>query len=132
MFAGLSQIGADLAWFDKSELKPGDDWHNVLRSAIQRCSLFLPLLSSNTERRNEGYFRLEWLDAAERSKRIQGRKFIIPIVVDPEFGGIGHYALVPEQFKAMQYGHAPLGNMSETLRQELQEQLRSLRRARAL
>ena len=63
-------------------------------SAIQRCSLFLPLLSANTERRTEGYFRLEWNEAAERSKRIQGRKFIFPIVIDPDYtGDMSRYAL---------------------------------------
>ncbi len=131
LFDDLQEIGGDVAWFDKTALKPGDNWDQHLRSAVQRCSLFLPLLSANTEQRTEGYFRLEWSEAAERSKRIQGRKFIFPIVIDPDYAGaMGRYALVPEAFKAVQYCHAPAGQISEGLRTELREQLRNLRRAR--
>src|SRR5262249_17808687 len=112
-------------------LRPGDEWDRQIRSAVQRCGLFLPLLSASTERRTEGYFRLEWTEAAERSRRIQGRKFILPIVVDPDFGGdMGRYVLVPERFTECQYSHAPAGRMSAELKRELQEQLRALRRAR--
>ena len=133
LFADLEEIGGDVAWFDKSALKPGDDWDRHIRSAVQRCSLFLPLLSANTEQRTEGYFRLEWVDAAERSRRIQGRKFILPVVVDPDYtGGMGRYALVPEPFKACQYSHAPAGRMTDELKAELQDLLRTLRRARAV
>jgi hypothetical protein len=133
LFADLQEIGGDVAWFDKSALKPGDNWDQHLRSSVQRCSLFLPLLSTNTERRTEGYFRLEWSEAAERSRRIQGRKFIFPIVIDADYAGdMGRYALVPEAFKAAQYCHAPAGQMSDELKGELREQLRTLRRARAV
>jgi TIR domain len=132
LFADLQEIGGDVAWFDKTALKPGDNWDQHLRSAVQRCSLFLPLLSANTERRTEGYFRLEWSEAAERFKRIQGRKFIFPIVIDFDYAGaMGRYALVPEAFKSVQYCHAPGGLISEDLKAELREQLRNLRRARA-
>lgn len=133
LFADLQKIGGDVAWFDKTALKPGDNWDQHLRSAVQRCGLFLPLLSANTEQRTEGYFRLEWSEAAERSKRIQGRKFIFPIVIDPDYAGaIDHYALVPELFKTLQYCHAPGGQLSEELEGELREQLRTLRRVRAV
>jgi hypothetical protein len=95
--------------------------------------LFLPLLSANTEQRTEGYFRLEWDEAAERSRRIQGRKFIFPIVIDADYvGDMRRYALVPEAFKAVQYCHAPVGQMSDELKGELREQLRILRRPRAV
>ncbi len=133
LFVDLREIGGDVAWFDKTALKPGDNWDQHLRSAVQRCGLFLPLLSANTEQRTEGYFRLEWSEAAERSKRIQGRKFIFPIVIDPDYAGaMDRYALVPEAFKAVQYCHAPAGKISDELKGELREQLRTLRRARAV
>jgi hypothetical protein len=133
LLADLQEIGGDVAWLDKSTLKPGDDWERCLRSAVRRCSLFVPLLSANTEQRTEGYFRLEWTEAAERSRRIQGRKFIFPIVIDPDYAGVmERYALVPEAFKAFQYCHAPAGQVSDELKVELREQLRTLRRARAL
>src|SRR5205085_1203622 len=114
----------DVAWFDKSALKPGDNWDQHIRGAVQRCSLFLPLLSANTERRTEGYFRLEWSDAVERSRKIQGRKFIFPVVIDSDYAGaMGAYALVPEAFKTFQYSHAPGGRMTDEFKNELRDQL---------
>lgn len=131
VFEDLQQLGADVAWFDKSALKPGDDWNRHILGAVQRCGLFLPLISANTEQRTEGYFRLEWSEAADRSRRIQGRKFIFPIVTDPDFsGGMSRYSLVPEAFKAFQYSHAPAGQMPPELKVEITEQLRNLRRGR--
>jgi hypothetical protein len=133
LFADLQEMGGDVAWFDKSALKPGDNWEQHLRTAIQRCGLFLPLLSTNTEQRTEGYFRMEWNEAAERSKKIQGKKFIFPIVIDPDYiGAMSRYTLVPEAFKAFQYCHAPAGQISDELKVELREQLRKVRRARAV
>ncbi len=132
LFADLQKIGGDVAWFDKSALRPGDNWERHILGAIQKCSLFLPLLSSNTEQRTEGYFRLEWDEAAERSRRIEGRKFIFPIVIDQDYSGnMSRYSLLPERFRAFQYSHAPRGEMSDGLRDEIKEHLRNLRRARA-
>ena len=129
----LEEIGGDVAWFDKSVLHPGDAWESSILGGIQRCSLFVPLISANTEQRSEGYFRREWHEAVERSKRIQGRKFLFPIVIDPDYGGdMARYELVPDEFKAFQYSHAPLGQMNDALRQEFQNQLRMLRRTRAV
>jgi hypothetical protein len=96
--AALQEIAGDVAWFDKRALKSGDDWNRYILGSVQKCSFFLPLISANTERRTEGYFRLEWKRAAERSDMIQGRKFMFPLVVDSEFGGMGGYSLVPDQF----------------------------------
>lgn len=131
LLAELQQISGDVAWFDKSVLKPGDQWERAILAGIQKCGLFLPLLSAETERRSEGYFRLEWTEAAERSKRIEGRKFIVPVVIDPDYSGdMGRYRLLPDRFKTYQYSHAPRGQMSEALREEIRLQVRELRRGR--
>jgi hypothetical protein len=119
-----------VAWFDKQALKSGDDWNRHIAGAIQRCSLFLPLISATTERRTEGYFRSEWKKAAERSDMIQGRKFLFPIIIDRDSPGNSGYALVPDQFRAYQFSHAPGGRMPDQLREELSAQLRMLRKQR--
>ena len=127
----LREIGGDVAWFDKSALRPGDEWERFIAAAIQRCSLFLPLISSNTEQRPEGYFRWEWNEAVERSKRIEGRRFIVPVVVDGQLtGGLGQYALVPDRFKALHFSHAPGGRLAGDLKAEIREHLRGLERAK--
>ena len=119
-----------MAWFDKSALKPGDPWHARILEAVRRCPCFLPLISHQTETRTEGYFRLEWTEAAERSRRILGRKFLFPIVIDPDYdGAMSRYRLVPEEFKAFQYSHAPDGTMTEVLKAELTARLQTVRRS---
>ena len=127
-FAGLQDIGADVAWFDKNALKPGDDWNQAIKNAIGGCYLFLPLVSVNTEERDEGFFREEWKQAGERRRRIEGRKFIIPVVVDREYdGNAGRYRLVPEGFLDAHFSHAPAGKLSDDLRAELTRLIRERR-----
>jgi hypothetical protein len=121
-----------VAWFDKAALRPGDEWQVSIRSAIQHCTFFLPLISDNTERRDEAFFREEWLQAVERQRKIQGRKFIFPVVIDHDFDqNMARYSRVPDQFAAWQYSHAPAGKMNLALKEELQTRLRDLRRGRA-
>lgn len=133
LFTGLTAIGSDVAWFDKTDLKPGDLWDNQITGAIDRCRLFLPLLSTATEQRDEGYFKREWNRAADRSKGIIGRKFIFPIVIDTDYSGnMSRYELVPPLFKEFQYNHAPAGHMSQALKEELTKQLRGLRRPKVI
>ena len=122
----------DVTWFDKSEVMPGDVWGPHTLNAIRTCKLFLPLLSVNTERRNEGYFRREWMEALERAKSIHG-KFILPVVVDEDYDGDARrYAMVPEPFQELHYGHAPGGRVSAELKAEVQKQLRTVRKAQVL
>ncbi len=128
LFEGLQEIGADVAWFDKSDLKPGDPWEQAIRNAINGCYLFLPLVSANTEAREEGFFREEWTLASERARRIQGRKFIVPVVVDRDYDdNAGRFRLVPESFLANHFGHAPEGDMSKELEDELTALIRKRR-----
>ena len=54
-------------WFDQSELRGGDAWDASIRKQIKECVLFVPIISANTESRSEGYFRLEWKLAVDRS-----------------------------------------------------------------
>jgi hypothetical protein len=130
----LNRLGGDVAWFDRKNLKPGDPWEKRIHSAIQRCRLFLPLLSANTESRDDAYFIRECNQAADRLKAVRkDRKFIIPIVIDSDYrGDAKRYTNVPDEFEGCQYGHAPKGEMSEPLRVELQEQLRALQRLREI
>ena len=62
----LSAAGIEV-WFDQSELRGGDAWDQTIRQRIHDCHLFLPVISANTERRDEGYFRSEWRLAVERA-----------------------------------------------------------------
>jgi TolB-like protein/Flp pilus assembly protein TadD len=88
-------------WFDESELRGGDTWDAKIKRQIRDCALFVPLVSQHTQRRREGYFRLEWHLAEERSRLIaRGTPFLVPVAADD----VGEReALVPEVFLSLQW-----------------------------
>ncbi|HEY2685060.1 MAG TPA: TIR domain-containing protein [Steroidobacteraceae bacterium] len=94
-------------WFDQSELRGGDAWDQRIRRQIHDCALFIPLISANTASRHEGYFRLEWDLADQRTHMIaRNRAFIVPVSSDatPNAG-----ADVPESFLRVQWTRLPAG-----------------------
>jgi TolB-like protein/Flp pilus assembly protein TadD len=94
-------------WFDQSELRGGDSWDALIRKRIKECALFVAVISANTQARLEGYFRLEWKLAEDRSHLMaKGRPFILPAVVDAT---TQLAAQVPDAFLAVQWTHAPAG-----------------------
>src|SRR5690349_21584067 len=83
-------------WLDQSELRGGDAWDRSIREQIRNCRLFIPVVSANTERRDEGYFRREWALAVDRTRDItHKRAFLVPVVID---GTSADQASVPEKF----------------------------------
>ena len=94
-------------WFDKRHLEGGDDWDQQIKRHIRACSYFVPVISASTQARHEGYFRLEWDLAAERSRLIaETVPFILPVAIDavPDSA-----ALVPERFLKVQWTRLPGG-----------------------
>jgi TolB-like protein len=88
-------------WFDQNELRGGDAWDKKIRTQIRDCTLFLPIISTNTEARLEGYFRLEWKLAEDRSHLMaRGKPFLVPVVIDATTERNAH---VPEAFVAVQW-----------------------------
>src|SRR5271163_2560752 len=70
-------------WFDFDRIGAGDTFDPKIQNNIRRCSLFLPVLSRNTEARSEGFFRREWRYVLDRDLDIDpGKPFIIPIAID--------------------------------------------------
>jgi len=94
-------------WFDQSELRGGDAWDQKIRREIHDCALFMPVISRHTQERLEGYFRLEWKLAVDRSHLMAiERSFLMPVVVD---GTHDQEALVPDAFRAVQWTRLPAG-----------------------
>jgi TolB-like protein/Flp pilus assembly protein TadD len=88
-------------WFDQSELRGGDAWDQSIRKQIKTCALFLPIISKNTHERAEGYFRLEWKLAVDRSHLIMANKaFLVPVVIDDTAEDDEN---VPEKFREVQW-----------------------------
>ena len=70
-------------WFDESELRGGDVWDHKIRREIRDCALFVPIISQNTQARTEGYFRLEWRLAEQRTHLMaKSRAFLVPVCID--------------------------------------------------
>jgi adenylate cyclase len=105
----LSQSGLEI-WFDQSELRGGDAWDASIRQQIRECALFVPLISSNTNLRSEGYFRLEWKLAVDRSHLMaDDQPFLLPLVIDdtPDVA-----ARVPDQFRQRHWMRLRDGQLS--------------------
>ena len=108
-------------WFDQSELRGGDAWDAAIQRQIRECTLFLPLISANTNARGEGYFRLEWRLAVERSHRLaDDQPFLLPVVIDatPEV-----LARVPDRFRERQWSRLEGGVASPAFISQVQRLL---------
>jgi hypothetical protein len=116
--AGLDAAGLPV-WFDHQSLKPGDNFNPQIEQYISRsCSCFVAVISKNTERRQEGFFRREWNMALERDRGIHfARKFIVPVVVDDS----ADPSVVPPRFSQLNYTWLPGGKVTHAFVRELKE-----------
>ncbi|MFZ2507172.1 MAG: toll/interleukin-1 receptor domain-containing protein, partial [Steroidobacteraceae bacterium] len=97
-------------WFDQSALRGGDAWDHRIRRQIRDCALFIPVVSKHTQERTEGYFRLEWRLADERTHLMgRTRTFILPVCVDETSESD---ADVPDSFVVAQWTRFPGGETS--------------------
>lgn len=98
-------------WFDQSELRGGDSWDRKIRREIRDCALFVPIISQNTEARIEGYFRLEWHLADQRTHLMgKSRPFLVPVCIDDTHED----ADIPDSFALVQWSRLPAGEASPT------------------
>jgi len=102
----LQAVGIDV-WFDQSELRVGDAWDVAIHAQVKACALFMPVISANSHRRSEGYFRLEWKLAVDRSHLMAAdRAFLVPVVVDETKEA---NARVPDGIRTVQWTSLPGG-----------------------
>ena len=98
-------------WFDQSELRGGDAWDASIRRQIKACVLFIPIISQYTHTRDEGYFRLEWKLAVDRSHlMVADRPFLLPVVIDDTSD---QDEKVPDRFRDVQWTRLPGGKNAE-------------------
>ncbi len=96
----LRTVGIEV-WFDQSELRGGDAWDSKIKQQIRGCTLFVPIISAHTEARPEGYFRLEWKLAVDRSHLMSDdHPFLFPVVIDDTPDA---HARVPDRFRERQW-----------------------------
>jgi TolB-like protein len=108
--ATLRAAGIEV-WFDQSELRGGDAWDAAIRRQIKACALFMPLISTHSRERIEGYFRLEWKLAVDRSHLMAAEKpFLVPVLIDATREDD---ARVPDRFREVQWTRLPDGATSD-------------------
>ena len=106
--ASLRAAGIEV-WFDQNALRSGDAWDQKIRREIRDCTLFIPIVSRSTQARSEGYFRLEWHLADQRSHLIaRSRAFLLPVCIDSTSEAD---AEVPDSFTSVQWTRLPDGNV---------------------
>jgi TolB-like protein len=104
--ASIRAAGIEV-WFDQTELRGGDAWDRAIRSQIRACTLFIPIISANSHARSEGYFRLEWKLAVDRSHLMApDRPFLVPVVIDDTEEADPS---VPDRFREVQWTSLPAG-----------------------
>ncbi|MET0164721.1 MAG: toll/interleukin-1 receptor domain-containing protein [Vicinamibacterales bacterium] len=127
----ISGLGGTV-WFDALRLSPGDSWEQQILSQIRETRLFVPIISANTERANEGYVFKEWKAAVNRAASIMGRRFIVPVIVDADYAGDpSRYGKFPPEFASCHFGQAPGGEPNAALREMLISEIRAMRRTDA-
>jgi hypothetical protein len=120
--AGLEAAGITV-WFDMDRLEVGDDYDRKIQRNIARCSYFIPVVSANTQRRLEGYFRREWSYAIDRVRNMaDGALFILPVTIDSTGAA---EALVPDKFKALHFTRLPGGVVATEFAQRLVDFMRA-------
>ena len=108
-------------WFDRSELRGGDAWDRHIHERIRDCRLFVAIISTHTEARDEGYFRREWKLAVDRTHDMAEHKaFLVPVAIDdtPERG-----ADVPEKFRQVQWTRLPGGSAPPAFVERIRQML---------
>ena len=98
----LEQAGIDV-WFDRNPeaLRVGENFESKIKTNINQCSLFVPIISRNTLTPKPRFFRTEWNHAQQLALRYPDSiRFIIPVVIDDtEFTK----APVPDGFRAFHW-----------------------------
>ena len=108
-------------WFDRDELRGGDAWDASIRRQIRECALFVPIISDNTQAREEGYFRREWNLAVARTLDMSHTKtFLLPVVIDSTGEAA---ARVPDRFREVQWTRLPGGEGAQPFAQRLRRLL---------
>lgn len=75
------------------------------RNRSKTVTLFIAIISANTQARLAGYFRLEWRSAVERTHLTADRMtFLVPVGIDAHED---KDAEVPEAFRALQWTSLP-------------------------
>lgn len=100
----LEDSGMDV-WFDRDRLFVGDAFESRIRRNIERCSLFIAVLSKSCVTPDRRFFRLEWDQALRVALTVpESAEFILPVVIDD----LPHdHEFIPEKFRKLHWQPQP-------------------------
>ena len=103
----LEEVGVDV-FFDKDDLRAGDDFELRLLRAIVQSSLFVPLISCHTVTGSRRFFRLEWTQALDEARKAApSEAFIVPVAIDDTSE---KEEVLPERFRKLHWHRLPGGD----------------------
>lgn len=119
---------ADLdVWFDRDDLEGGDRFGPEIKSKIQHCSVFVPLLSRHVLTPEPRFFRKEWDYAIEIAGQLpETRAFIVPVAIDDIPPTAGE---VREKFREIHWQRLEGARASAALVETLSKLYRSYQRS---
>jgi hypothetical protein len=116
---GLQKEGLTV-WFDKREIKWGEDWNRRIRDGIKECALFLPVISRQALSDPRSYYWREWNDAADFAHGMAPDEvFIVPVAIDDT--RIDHAPSLPDAFKKAQGENLPNGIVTRDAAERLRK-----------
>jgi hypothetical protein len=124
---GLLSAGLEV-WFDEDTLRIGEVWERSIRRGIERCSLFLPVISRQalSQENRRRYFWREWNDADNFAHGMApDEAFIVPVVIDDTRLD---RASLPDSFQKAQGKNLPGGNVTPGAAERLIELVRDFHR----
>lgn len=116
---GLRAAGLAV-WFDKAALQLGVPWQQNIQLGIEKCALFLPVISRQTlsDANRRSFFWTEWNEAVDRARGMAPNEpFIVPVTIDDT--SIDRAESLPDSFKRAQAASLPGGSLSPDVAQRL-------------
>lgn len=83
-------------WLDNIKMRTSDDYERLIKTAIDQCKIFIPIISSETTTSEDRYFKKEWKILLTLNSTGAKRK-IYPILFGTEVSRIENH--IPEEFK---------------------------------
>jgi hypothetical protein len=113
-------------WFDRQQLKSGDQWEKKINQGLNKCSLFAPIISKHSFTPEARFFREEWVAAEKVVHQLPpSRHFVVPVAVDdtsPEAEKVK--TDMPEVFQTPQWVRLPDGRVTPEFVERVKELFR--------
>jgi TIR domain/SIR2-like domain len=114
-------------WFDRDDLAGGDRFDSAIKTRIQNCSLFVPILSRHVRTPAPRFFRKEWNYAVEVASLMPPtRAFLFPVAIDDIPPTVEE---VPAEFRSVHWERVVDGRASDNLVDALRRHFRDYQRS---